>query len=123
MPITRHRPTRRRGRRRGSALVEVAVATIVLTVGVLGAVGVLTVAARDARRARARHAAVAMLTARVERWRAAPCAPTGGEARVGAFVESWQARGNGMLATLVDTVTFEAGTQRAGVVAVTWCTP
>lgn len=115
--------------RRGVALAEVLVAATVFTVGVLGTVGVLATAARDASRARARDAAVALLSARVERWRAAPCVASGGVLRVGALVERWRITGNGTLATLSDTVTFEAGSpsgagaQRTGVIAVAWCQP
>lgn len=131
-PTRRPRPPRRRPNRRGLAVVEVLVAATVLTVGVLGAAGVLATAARDATRARARHTAVALLTARVERWRATPCSPAGasrGELRAGPLVERWRATDNGTLATLADTVTFEASSprgappQRTGVLAVTWCAP
>ena len=109
---------------RGAVLAEVVVAATVLTVGVLGAAGVLAVAARDARRARTRLAGVALLDARIERWRAAPCTPAAGEQRTGALLERWRGTRAGTLATLADTVTLDAtGAQRVGVVAVAWCAP
>lgn len=116
MPTTR----RPHGPPRGTVLAEVVVAATVLTVGVLAAAGVLATATRDARRARARLAGVALLAARTERWRAAPCTPGSGEQRTGLLVERWRTTRTGALATLVDTVTLDAAeSQRVGVVGVT----
>ncbi|HEY0779975.1 MAG TPA: hypothetical protein VGD56_18565 [Gemmatirosa sp.] len=119
-------PTLHRAHRppRGIVLAEVVVAAAVLTVGVLSAVGVLAVAARDGRRAHAGDAAVALLAARAERWRGAPCATGVGVERTGALVERWRVDRGGALATLADTVTADGdGAQCVGVVAVAWCAP
>lgn len=108
----------------GTVLAEVVIAATVLTIGVLSAAGVLAVAARDARRARARHAGVALLTARTERWRTNACTPESGEQRTGPLLERWRSTRAGTLATLADTVTLDAaGAQAVGVVAVAWCAP
>ncbi|GJG85368.1 hypothetical protein tb265_05490 [Gemmatimonadetes bacterium T265] len=121
MPTSPRPPARRR---RGTVLAEVVVAATVLTVGVLGAAGLLASAARDARRARARHAGVMLLAARVERWRASPCTPAAGTQPAGPLVEQWRATRAGAAATLADTVLLDAnGTQRVGIVAVAWCAP
>ena len=126
MPTTLRR---RCGPPRGAGLAEVIVAAAVLTIGVLGAVGVLAAAARDGRRARTRHAAVALLAARTERWRATPCATaatTAGEQRTGTLVERWRVTRAGTLATLTDTAVVDGNVApgsagRVGVVAVAWC--
>ncbi len=108
----------------GTVLAEVVVAATVLTVGVLGAVGVLATAARDARRARIRHVAIALLAARTERWRTGPCTAGAGQQRTGALVERWRATSAGTLATLADTVTPDGDpARRVGVVAVAACAP
>lgn len=122
----RRRPTSRS--RRGVVLAELVVAATLLTVGVLGATTVLATATRDARRARIRHAATALLTARIERWRTTPCSPATGQELTGALLERWRITTltypAGALGVLADTVILDArGAERAGVVAVAWCTP
>ena len=113
-------PHRSAGPPRGIVLAEVVVAATVLTIGVLAALGVLATATRDARRARARLAGVALLAARMERWRAAPCTPASGEQRAGTLVERWSTTRSGSLATLTDTVTLGApASQRVAVAGVT----
>jgi type IV pilus assembly protein PilV len=67
------RPLARRGRR-GFTIVEVLVATLMLTVGVLGLAGVSALALRQTNSAERRNVAALVSQSRMERYRSLNCA-------------------------------------------------
>ncbi|MDF1506130.1 hypothetical protein [Roseisolibacter sp. H3M3-2] len=123
--MRRARPTR--APRRGDAIVEALVATLLLAVGALALLSLGAVLRRDARRGGARLRAAELLEARLAEWRATPCdGPASGTRVVGALRERWTvARDADSLEVLRDSVLApgDAGQGGVALVAVRGCAP
>ena len=126
-PPGAHRAPRPPAARRGDAILEALVATVLLTVGALAFVGLSVVLARDERRLASRRRAAAMVDERTAAWAAAPCADGVGGRVVDGLRERWSvARAADSLEVLVDSIAMPADAGRSEevrLVAVRGCAP
>lgn len=107
----------------GFTLVEVLVALVVLGVGVLAAARAMTALERLDRAAGRRWAAAVMLESRLERMRAAPCAPSAGVDSARGVVARWRTLPDSGTAMLVDTARIAREGEVAHVVGVRSAAP
>ncbi len=113
--------------RRGFSLIEVMVAMIILSVGVLAvaaASGYITKLMAEGGRS---GGSAAVAESRIEQLTATPCAnlSTTGSATTGKFTESWTVTTANLLRTITETVSYPAGktTRTATYVAYISCAP
>ncbi|MDQ2668683.1 MAG: prepilin-type N-terminal cleavage/methylation domain-containing protein, partial [Gemmatimonadota bacterium] len=100
---------RRRARRSGFSIVEVIVALMIVTVGLLGIAGASALALRTTLDAARRRDAVERAQSRVARLSASGCerARSGTVTDAGARVtEQWSIRGNGAFQDVTDSITW-----------------
>jgi prepilin-type N-terminal cleavage/methylation domain-containing protein len=109
--------------RNGLTLVELLVALLVLTVGVLALAGTAAQLARAEARAAATARAAAAIDERVERVAAAPCTDDAGTRQVDGLDERWRTWSADGTAWLADTVrwTVVGGVQSAGIAQAARC--
>lgn len=117
----------RRPGRAGFTLVELIVAMLMLTIGLLGLAGVGAVVLKQMKGGTYQTIAASIAQSRFEQFEGDPCASiVGGSATVRGMTESWTAVALGSRAkTLRDTVTFvgTSGTKKVGIHTVVACTP
>lgn len=96
---------------RGSSLVEVVVAVVLLSVGILALTGTSGAIARMTGLGRHASASAILASSRLERLRAAPCLPgvTAGSAPAGRFREQWTATPAGTGRALRVIVSYDDG--------------
>ena len=83
-------PVPNRGPRRGTTLVELLVALVVVTVGLLGLAGSAALVARELGASRREAAVTAAARSRLERLTSGPCRlPDDGTAVGGSIIEHW----------------------------------
>ena len=110
----------------GFTLIEVLVALVLLTVGVLGLAGVARSVTRLTSEGLRLTTAAALAGARIEQLRAGGCAGVGaGMAAYGAYVESWSADAAGAARAVLVRVTYPAppGRRTRTLAAVIACAP
>jgi Tfp pilus assembly protein PilV len=97
--------------RRGSSLVEVVVAVVLLGVGILALTGTAGAIARMTGLGRLASASATLASSRLERLRASPCLPgvTEGAASAGRYREQWQALPDGAGRALRVIVCYDDG--------------
>ena len=108
----------------GFTLIEVIVALVLLTIGVLGLAGVARSVARLTSESARLATATALAGARVERLRAGRCAGlASGSAATGAYTEEWSADAGGAARAVRVTVTYPAtgGSRTRALAAVIAC--
>ncbi|MBA3580170.1 MAG: prepilin-type N-terminal cleavage/methylation domain-containing protein [Gemmatimonadaceae bacterium] len=119
--VTRH------GRRTGFTLVELIVAMLMLTIGLLGLAGVGAVVLKQMRGGTYQTVAASIAQSRFEQFEGDPCSSiVSGTATVRGMTEKWTAAAVGLRAkTIRDTVTFvgTSGTRKVGIHTVVSCTP
>jgi Tfp pilus assembly protein PilV len=96
---------------RGSSLVEVVVAVVLFSVGILALTGTSGAVARMTGLGRHASASATLGSSRLERLRAAPCLPsaTTGSASTGRFREQWTATPAGAGRELRVIVSYDDG--------------
>jgi hypothetical protein len=113
--------------RRGDAILEALVATLLLSVGVLALVALSVMLARDERRLASRRRAAVMMAEREAAWASSPCADATGGRLADGLRERWRVgRSADSLEVLVDSVAMPAGaaaSEEAGLAAVRGCAP
>lgn len=113
--------------RRGFTLVELIVAMLMLTIGLLGLAGVGAVVLKQMRGGTYQTVAASIAQSRFEQLEGDPCASiVSGSATVRGMSETWTATAMGLRAkTVRDTVTFvgTSGTKKIGIHTVVACTP
>lgn len=116
-----------RGSRRGFTLVELIVAMLMLTIGLLGLAGVGAVVLKQMRGGTYQTIAASIAQSRFEQFEGDPCASiVDGTATVRGMTENWKTAAMGLRARAVrDTVTFmgSSGTRKVGIHTVVACTP
>lgn len=126
--LLKTRPLRpdRRGRA-GFTIVELIVAMLMLTIGLLGLAGVGAVVLKQMRGGTYQTIAASIAQSRFEQFEGDPCASiASGTATVRGMTETWTASAVGLRAkTIRDTVTFvgPSGTRKVGIHTVVACTP
>ena len=112
---------------RGFSLIEVMVAMLILSVGVLGvaaASGYITKLTAEGGRS---GGSAAVAEARIEQLTATPCASlaTTGTATTGKFTESWTVTTSSLLRTISESVTYPMGSKNrtATYIAYISCAP
>ena len=117
----------RHGRRTGFTLVELIVAMLMLTIGLLGLAGVGAVVLKQMRGGTYQTIAASIAQSRFEQFEGDPCSSiASGTATVRGMTEKWTAAAVGLRAkTIRDTVTFVGtrGTRKVGIHTVVACTP
>lgn len=117
----------RRAARSGFTLVELIVAMLMLTIGLLGLAGVGAVVLKQMRGGTYQTVAASIAQSRFEQFEGDPCASiVSGTATVRGMPEKWVVAAVGMRAKSVrDTVTFlgTQGTRKVGIHTVVACTP
>lgn len=115
------------GTRAGFTLVELIVAMLMLTIGLLGLAGVGAVVLKQMKGGTHQTIAASIAQSRFEQFEGDPCSSiVGGTATVRGMQESWTVAAVGLRAkTIRDTVTFAAsnGTRKVGIHTVVACTP
>ena len=113
--------------RAGFTLVELIVAMLMLTIGLLGLAGVGAVVLKQMKGGTNQTIAAAIAQSRFEQFEGDPCASiVGGTATTRGMTETWTVASVGLRAkTIRDTVTFSAsnGTRKVGIHTVVACTP
>jgi prepilin-type N-terminal cleavage/methylation domain-containing protein len=96
---------------RGFSLVEVIVATLLLTVGILALIGTSGAVARMGGAGRHASGSATLAASRLERLRAEPClsGATGGSAVAGRYREQWESTPAGPERTLRVIVRYDDG--------------
>src|SRR5438045_1082111 len=96
---------------RGFSLVEVMIAMIILTVGVLGVAASSGAITRMTAEGGRSGGSAAVAESRIEALTATPCASlaSSGTATTGKFTESWTITTSNLLRTVTETVTYPAG--------------
>lgn len=124
------RPARampRSSSRKGFTLVELIVAMLMLTIGLLGLAGVGAVVLKQMRGGTYQTIAASIAQSRFEQFEGDPCGSiASGTATVRGMTETWTASAVGLRAkTIRDTVTFvgTSGTKKVGIHTVVACTP
>lgn len=119
--ITRH------GGRTGFTLVELIVAMLMLTIGLLGLASVGAVVLKQMRGGTYQTIAASIAQSRFEQFEGDPCSSiASGTATVRGMTEKWTAAAMGLRAKAIrDTVTFAgtSGTRKVGIHTVVACTP
>lgn len=125
MKANRARP--RVGDRAGFTIVELIVAMLMLTIGLLGLAGVGAVVLKQMKGGTYQTIAASIAQSRFEQLEGDPCASiTSGSATVRGMAETWTVTDLGLRAkTVYDTVAFESstGTRKVGIHTVVACTP
>ncbi|MGI8617840.1 MAG: type IV pilus modification PilV family protein [Gemmatimonadaceae bacterium] len=120
------RSVTRNGRRTGFTLVELIVAMLMLTIGLLGLAGVGAVVLKQMRGGTYQTIAASIAQSRFEQFEGDPCASiASGTATVRGMTEKWTAAALGSRAKAIrDTVTFlgTSGTKKVGIHTVVACT-
>lgn len=123
---TRRSITRHRGRT-GFTLVELIVAMLMLTIGLLGLAGVGAVVLKQMKGGTYQTIAASIAQSRFEQFEGDPCSTiASGSATVRGMQEKWTVSAMGMRAKAIrDTVTFvgTSGTKKVGIHTVVSCTP
>jgi Tfp pilus assembly protein PilV len=118
---------RRPGDRTGFTIVELIVAMLMLTIGLLGLAGVGGVVLKQMTSGRYQTIAASIAQSRFEQLEGDPCISiVGGTATVRGMAEKWNVSAMGLRAkTVNDTVTFvtSSGTRKVGIQTVVACTP
>ena len=113
--------------RTGFTLVELIVAMLMLTIGLLGLAGVGAVVLKQMRGGTYQTVAASIAQSRFEQFEGDPCSSiASGTATVRGMTEKWTAAAVGLRAkTIRDTVTFvgTSGTRKVGIHTVVACTP
>ncbi len=121
------RSRRRRGVRTGFTLVELIVAMLLLTIGLLGLAGVGGVVLKQMNGGSAQTVATSIAQSRFEELEGDPCvAIVGGSGTVRGMSEKWTVGALGLRAkTVYDTVTVitKADTSKIGIHTVVSCVP
>lgn len=116
----------RKRRRAGFTLVELIVAMLMLTIGLLGLAAVGAVVLKQTRGGTAQTIAVSIAQSRFEQLEGDPCASiTSGTATVRGMTESWTVSPLGRRAMIVhDTVSYAGnnGTRKIGIRTAIACT-
>lgn len=116
----------RRHHRTGFTLVELIVAMLMLTIGLLGLAGVGAVVLKQMKGGTYQTIAASIAQSRFEQFEGDPCASiASGSATVRGMTEAWTASSLGLRAKAVrDTVTFvgTSGTKKVGIHTVVACT-
>jgi type IV pilus assembly protein PilV len=117
----------RRADRSGFTIVELIVAMLMLTIGLLGLAGVGGVVLKQMQGGTYQTIAASIAQSRFEQLEGDPCISIiGGTATVRGMTEKWTVTALGMRAkTVYDTVTYvsSAGTKKVGIHTVVACTP
>jgi len=115
-----------RGNRTGFTLVELIVAMLMLTIGLLGLAGVGAVVLKQMKGGTYQTIAASIAQSRFEQFEGDPCSSiASGSATVRGMTETWTAAALGNRAkTIRDTVTFAgtSGTKKVGIHTVVACT-
>jgi type IV pilus assembly protein PilV len=117
----------RRRSRSGFTIVELIVAMLMLTIGLLGLAGVGAVVLKQMKGGTYQTIAASIAQSRFEQLEGDPCASiVGGTATVRGMTEKWNVSAMGLRAkTVYDTVTFvtsSAETEKVGIHTVVACT-
>ncbi len=116
----------RRHHRTGFTLVELIVAMLMLTIGLLGLAGVGAVVLKQMKGGTYQTIAASIAQSRFEQFEGDPCASiASGSATVRGMTETWTASSLGLRAKAVQvTVTFAgtSGTKKVGIHTVVACT-
>jgi prepilin-type N-terminal cleavage/methylation domain-containing protein len=116
-----------RPRRSGFTIVELIVAMLMLTIGLLGLAGVGAVVLKQMRGGTYQTVAASIAQSRFEQFEGDPCSSiVSGSATVRGMDETWTASALGTRARAIqDTVTFvgTSGTRKVGIHTVVACTP
>lgn len=97
---------------RGFSLIELMIAVMILTVGVLGVAGSARVVTQMTGSGARYGASAAVASSRFEQLRAADCSTVAsGSATTGRFAEKWTVTTAGMLRTVTLTITYNNGTK------------
>lgn len=116
----------RRGSRSGFTIVELIVAMLMLTIGLLGLAGVGAVVLKQMKGGTYQTIAASIAQSRFEQLEGDPCTSiTSGSATVRGMAETWTVADLGLRAkTVYDTVAFESssGTKKVGIHTVVACT-
>ena len=126
--LLKARPARadRRGRA-GFTIVELIVAMLMLTIGLLGLAGVGAVVLKQMRGGTHQTIAASIAQSRFEQFEGDPCAAiVSGTATVRGMTEKWTVAAVGLRAkTIRDTVSYVGtkGTRKVGIHTVVACTP
>lgn len=125
--MTARRSCTTRVRRSGFTLVELIVAMLMLTIGLLGLAGVGAVVLKQMKGGTHQTIAASIAQSRFEQFEGDACSSiVGGTATVRGMSETWTVAAVGLRAkTVRDTVTFAAsnGTRKVGIHTVVACTP
>lgn len=118
----------RRGCRAGFTLVELIVAMLMLTIGLLGLAGVGAVVLKQMKSGTHQTIAASIAQSRFEQFEGDPCSSiTGGTATVRGMTETWTVSAVGLRAKAIqDTVAFAGSggtTKKVGIHTVVACTP
>jgi type IV pilus assembly protein PilV len=117
----------RRARRSGFTLVELIVAMLMLTIGLLGLAGVGAVVLKQMKGGTYQTIAASIAQSRFEQLEGDACASVaGGTATVRGMTETWTVTTLGLRAkTVYDTVSYpsSSGTKKIGIHTVISCTP
>ena len=112
---------------RGFSLIEVMIAMIILSVGVLGVAASSAAITRLTAEGGRAGGSAAVAESRIEQLTATPCAniTSTGSATSGKFTESWTVTTANLLKTITETVTYPAGrtTRTATYIAYISCAP
>ena len=111
---------------RGFSLIEVMVAMLILTVGVMGLAASATSITRMTGEGGRTGGAAAVASSRFELLRATACASlASGTATSGKYSESWTVSSSGQLVTVAETVTYVRGRASRSAVFTTYisCAP
>jgi Tfp pilus assembly protein PilV len=96
---------------RGFSLVEVVLATLLLTVGILALTGTSGAVARMTGSGRHASGSATLAASRLDRLRAAPCQPvaTSGTASAGRYLERWAVTPAGAARTMSVIISYDDG--------------
>lgn len=126
-PIKAGRATPRRRGRSGFTIVELIVAMLMLTIGLLGLAGVGAVVLKQMKGGTYQTIAASIAQSRFEQLEGDPCTSIiGGTATVRGMTEKWNVAALGLRAkTVYDTVTYSSskGPKKIGIHTVISCTP
>lgn len=124
-PVKTTKGTRRTGRS-GFTIVELIVAMLMLTIGLLGLAGVGAVVLKQMKGGTYQTIAASIAQSRFEQLEGDPCATiVGGSASVRGMTENWYVTALGLRAkTVYDTVTYASskGPRKIGIHTVVACT-
>ncbi|HUE89453.1 MAG TPA: prepilin-type N-terminal cleavage/methylation domain-containing protein [Vicinamibacterales bacterium] len=113
--------------RAGFTIVELIVAMLMLTIGLLGLAGVGAVVLKQMKSGTYQTIAASIAQSRFEQFEGDPCnSISSGSATVRGMTETWTASAVGIRAKAIqDTVTFSGttGTKKVGIHTVVSCTP